>query len=386
MSNHSEERALGGLTASKAAGQYPRHCGTSVPHSGNAGSVVAAQRAREGLQKCIQRARSVADALPWKGRPYALAGPSIGPGLKSWTVPKHGEDECPRNGLVSTRYFAKRPRKGLKGLSVYGKKQIRDVAALCDEWRRYMAFWTISLTDADYVDLLASGKWNEFQGRTRDLLTRHLKAAGNQAIVIGVCEIGAKRNARTGRPDPHIHILCSGWNSRDKEGRRVMSPKVCDELVRKACQYVGLPARHRPSASQIQGVKRSVGRYMSKYLTKAEAVDLSKIPKEYHPLVPLHWWNQSASAKALVDGHVVHLPPAFASFCERQRKLLELRLLGKGGLRVVGSKRGKVYDIPIEMYCFQFKSFESLIEAMEWFSLWVEAGEPDHLEWVDLSG
>ena len=362
-----------------------RCCGAGVKGTERGRSTLP-RRPSSTLQGRLMAAREAAQALPVKGGAYALAGPQIGPGLKSWTVPQHGEACLSRTGLVSTRNSAKTKRKGLSGLSAAGKKQIQNVAALCNEWRRYMAFWTISLTDDDYDDLLASGKWNEFQARTRDLLTRHLKAAGNQAIVIGVVELGSKRNARRGKPDPHIHILCSGWNTKGPDGRHLVSKDVCDELVRKACQYVGLPARHRPAASQVKRVRKSVGGYMSKYLTKAQAVDLKKIPKEYHPLVPFHWWNQSSEAKALVEGHLVCLPPAFASFCERQRKVLESRLLGQGGLRRVGWKKGKIFPIPIEMYCFQFKSVEAIHQAMGLFVDWVHAGEPDHEEWLDLSG
>ncbi len=65
--------------------------------------------------------------------------------------------------------------------------------------------WTVTLPDSDYLLLARSGQWKDFQRRVIDLLVRHLKANGDEAVVIAAVEVGSKRFARTGRPDPHIH-------------------------------------------------------------------------------------------------------------------------------------------------------------------------------------
>ena len=148
-----------------------------------------------------------------------------------------------------------------------------------------------------------------------------------------------------------------------------------DELVRKACQYAGLPSADRSSASQIAPVKHSVAQYMSKYLTKQLPVDLGQVEEQWMNLIPRQWWNQSAACKAMLDGCVSKLPPAFAAFLIRNQALLERLDLGRGGVAVVGHKKGKIYEIPIEMFRFCFKTPECVLAALELFAVWAVNGE-----------
>ena len=76
----------------------------------------------------------------------------------------------------------------------------------------------VTLTDEDYIALSVTRKWPDFQRRITDLLVRHLQANGDAGLVIAAVEIGAKRFARTGRPDPHIHIVTTGWKTKDVTG------------------------------------------------------------------------------------------------------------------------------------------------------------------------
>ncbi len=171
--------------------------------------------------------------------------------------------------------------------------------------------WTVTLLDEDYLALSVSGKWPQFQRRVTDLLIRHLKANGDPAIVIAAVEIGSKRFARTGRPDPHIHVVTTGWKSRGPDGKWLLGPDVMDQLVAKACQYAGLPLRERPASSNISGIKHRVGAYMSKYLSKQMPVSAEALRGQWEKLIPRSWYNQSRECKAMVAGSLVSLPPAF---------------------------------------------------------------------------
>lgn len=246
--------------------------------------------------------------------------------------------------------------------------------------------WTVSLTDEDYVALSVSGSWPLFQRRVIDLLIRHLKANGDDAAVIANVEIGAARYARTGRPDPHIHVVTTGWGRRRPDGSWLLGRDVMDELVAKACRYAGLPSRHRPACSQIAGIKHSVASYMSKYLTKQIPVDIDQVDEEFASLIPRQWWAQSESCRALVNGSVVKLSPAFAAFVTRQHAILEGLALGTGGMRTVGYRKGKCYDTPIEIFQFIFKTPEALVSAIELFALWVVNEERLDLTGLALSG
>ena len=341
---------------------------------------------RQGLGKRLKYARSVWDAVPAKGQEYAYAAPRVGPDLAVWAVPQDGEALLRRVGLSLPRNSQNRSRTGLKGLTPFGAKQIRWSCQLLEDDRRHLAMWTVTLTDQDYVELSRSGNWPKFQRRVIDLLVRHLKAHGDPAAVIAVVEVGRSRLERTGRPDPHIHLITSGYGRRRPDGQWLLCPDAMDELVAKACQYAGLPSRPRPACSNLSGVRHSVSKYMSKYMTKQMPVDVEALPEEWANLIPRQWWSQSETCKALVDGHVIKLSPAFASFVVRQQSRLEGMNLGRGGLRTVGWKKTKLAELPIEVYRFRFKDPESLVQAMELFALWVVNGESLSVEDPVMSG
>jgi len=343
--------------------------------SGIAPAGLRTSRGRKALGKRLKHAASVWEAVPAKGQDYHYAAPRVGPDLSVWAVPQDGEAQLSRVGLSLPRNSQNRSRTGFKGLTPHGAKQIRWSCQLLEDDRRHLAMWTVTLTDEDYLDLSRSGQWPKFQRRVIDLLCRHLKAHGDHAAVIAVVEVGRSRFERTGRPDPHIHLITSGYGRRRPDGQWLLCPDAMDELVAKACQYAGLPSRPRRACSNLSGVRHSVSKYMSKYMTKQMPVKPEDLPEEWANLIPRQWWSQSEACKALVKGHVIKLSPAFASFVVRQQSLLEGFNLGRGGLRTVGWKKTKLAELPIEVYKFRFNSPECLIQAMELFAVWVVNGE-----------
>ena len=356
------------------------------PPVGNKASGVRSVRGHRGLRKRLHAAKKVASRLPSQGRDYAYAAPRVGPDLKIWAVPQDGEAQLSRLGLSLPRNSQGPTRTGLKGITHHGKKQVRWSCRLLEGRKGRLAMCTVSLLDSDYVELAKSGNWPVFQRRFFDRLMQLLKAHGDEAVAVGVCEIGAKRFARTGRPDPHIHVVTTGWGRRHPDGGWLLSPDRMDDLVSKACQDAGLPLAERRAASQVAKVKFSVASYMSKYLTKELPVDVGEASERCVALIPHQWWNQSAACKAMVDGCLFKLPPAFAAFVVRQVSLLEGLNLGRGGYRTVGHKKTLLCEVPIELFCFSFRSPECLIQGLELFALWDFNGEELDPEGLVMSG
>ena len=383
----SRERALPALTQgrSQVAGIPSSRCGFKRSRGGGRRGSPASRRPGS-LQKRLHSLKALSRDLPVTGGEYAYAGPRVGPDLRVWAVPRHGEAELSRLGLSLLRNSQNRSRTGLRGITAHGKRQVRDSCRLMEGMKRRCAMWTVTLMDEDYVSLSVSRNWAKFQRRVIDLLCRYLKAHGDEAVVIAVVEIGSKRFARTGRPDPHIHVITTGWGRRHPEGGWLLSPDRMDELVSKACQYAGLPSADRRAASSIAEVRHSVASYMSKYLTKEVPVDLDQVPEEVQALVPHQWWNQSEACKALVDGCIFKMPPAFAAFVVRNLKLLEALRLGTGGVGVVGWRETWLGRVPIEMTKFHFKGTEEFQQAMELFALWVVNGEELDVAGLVMSG
>ncbi len=344
------------------------------------------QPRHRGLGERLKSVRRVAEDLPLQGRDYAYARARVGPDLKVWAVPQDGEAQLSRMGLSLPLNSQNKSRPGINGISNHGRRQIRDSCRLMEDFRKQCVMWTITLTDDDYLDLSIACKWPQFQRRIHDLLVRYLKAYGDSAIVIGCVEVGGKRFSRTGRPDPHIHVVCSGYGRRKVDGQWLLNPDAMDELVAKACQYAGLPSRPRPSASSFAQVRSSISSYMSKYMTKDLPVKPEALPKDWQELIPRQWWFQSEACKAMVEGVLIKLPPAFSAFLVRKQKLLEQLELGRGGMRTVGWKKTKLVDVAIEVFCFRFRSPESLHSAIELFALWVDNKEDLSMRGLVMSG
>ena len=159
-----------------------------------------------------------------------------------------------------------------------------------------------------------------------------------------------------------------------------------EELIAKACQYAGLPATSRPAASNFAEVRHGVAAYMSKYLTKEMPVDIDKVDEEFLSLVPRQWWFRSSACKAMVEGCLFKLPPAFSAFVVRNMRLLEEMGLGRGGLAVVGHRKTLLADVPIELLRFRFKSTQLFQQALEVFCVWVVNGEQLDIAELVMSG
>lgn len=250
------------------------------------------------------------------------------------------------------------------------RKAVRQTLALFEEFRSRLAMWTVTLPDEDYWDLRELGTWPVFQRRLPDRLVQLLHEHGIEALVVGVVEIGDKRSARTGRPMPHIHIVTTGWGAKLPNGAWLLRPEVMDQLVASACADAGLPSRPRPAASQISPIRTSVRAYLSKYMTKGSQ-DAERISEGWEALIPRQWWNRSEQAKKLVDGHLFRLPPAFAAFICQQRARLEGLGLGFSRVVQVGQRKTITGDRAIEVFCFQFRDPEALLQGLECFGAWV---------------
>lgn len=246
-----------------------------------------------------------------------------------------------------------------------------------EDFRERLALWTVTLPDEDYERMVGTDIWPRFQRRLTDLLTRYLTALGDEALVLAVVEIGHVRTRRTSRPMPHIHIACSGWGRKHPEGGYVLSPARMDRLVADAALYAGLPGSSRLAASNIQGIKKSVRNYLSKYLTKGSPKEDMNLENGWEDLVPHQWWNRSANATALVGRHLFRLPPAFAAFIVQRRRQLEAMSLGRGGVIEVGRRKTKTVDRPIEVFMFDFFTPENLHQGLELYALWAVGLLPD---------
>ena len=251
-------------------------------------------------------------------------------------------------------------------------RKVKAILTLMEDIRDQLCFITVSLPDEDLHRMAGTDIWPQFQRRYVDLLTQHLKRNGDVALVVGVVEIGDERAKRTGRPMPHMHVVCTGYGKRLKGYPWLVCPQINDELIALAAAYSGLPAADRRAAGNIQQVKKSVKNYVSKYLTKQSPIKAVNLDDGYEALIPHQWWNRSQEAVALLEGHLFKLPQSFCAFLVARRKQLEDFGLGRGGNVTIGFRKTITGDLPVEVFRFQFVTPEALHQALELYALWCQ--------------
>ena len=316
------------------------------------------------------RPAKVGPDLVVRGVPEGLGGGRPPLGLSSLSnsqdTPSPGDSEAPTEPGPGGLPVGK--RHGLDGISRKGKRFIGDFCSLTDQMRKRMAMWTVNLADGWYLELKDTRQWPLFQRRLIDHLTQYLLEEGDVALVLGVVELGPKRGEKTGRPYPHLHIVTSGWSAYASDGKHLLRAAVMDGLVMKALASCGIRVDEVPSASQVAGIRHSAKSYLRAYLKKQVDLPSVDLGDGWIELVPRQWWNRSAAARALVDGHYFKLPPDFVYWMLSQRQDLEELKLGIGGISVVGSRKTLTGERPIEIEWFRFFSPAAISRAIE---LWL---------------
>ena len=330
---------------------------------------VANELTRHGAEG-VYREANVGPDLMVRGVPEGLGGGRPPLGLSSLSnsqgLPPEGDGSELTEALEPRTSVDK--RHGLNGISRDGKRFIGDFCGLTQQIKKRMALWTVNLPMGWYLELKETGRWALFQRRLIDHLTQLLVEAGDVALVLGVVELSPKRGERHGRPLPHLHIVTSGYGARGRDGKWLIGPRVMDGLVVKALASCGIRVDSALSSSNVQQVKQSVKSYLRAYLKKQVDLPSVDLGDGWIELVPRQWWNRSAAARALVDGHYFKLPPDFVYWMLAQRQDLEELKLGIGGISVVGMRKTLTGERPIEIEWFRFFSPAAISRAIE---LWL---------------
>ena len=321
-----------------------------------------------------QRLKFVKEAVETTGDigpEYGYKPARISSTLTMWGVPEGLGGTPSPLGLSPQRNSQEVIRRGLKGMPPSGSKKVKELLHVLEEFRPRLVFWHVTLPDEDYFDLRDLGTWSTFQRRLFDRLAQYLLSHGDPALMVGVCEIGEVRMARTNRPMPHLHIVSSGYNSRIDGKAYLLSPAVMDELVQKSCEDAGLPPRDRQASSRMEPIRHSVRGYVDKYVTKGSGLPGKSLSDGWDALIPHQWWNRSDGLHRMLSGMIFHLPPAFVAFVLQQRQRLEALRLGFGRVVQVGTRKTLCGELPIEVESFRFWQPEHLLTAFELFLWWV---------------
>lgn len=206
-----------------------------------------------------------------------------------------------------------RQRRGLNGITSYGKKLVRNGCLRLDrEAAGNLSFLTLTLpavSQAETVKLAQS--WAEVLRTFNQWLSRSLNRGGVSGELVGVTEIQTQRLARTGICALHYHCCFQGRLSRYDEW--ILQPQSIREAwKRSVSKYLENSPENYDwrSVENIQRVKKSVGAYLGKYLSKG-LNDIpngnADIPINISSMFPSSWYSISNSLRQRVLEHRVHL-------------------------------------------------------------------------------
>lgn len=245
------------------------------------------------------------DDNQWLGG-FSYVKPGLGPDGQTL------EEREPLNLSVAPNSH-KRAKRGLKGITSFGKNMTKSVGALMERYyphhRKTFATLTIPPLSSEKRALLAS-RWSELVRQLLQWLSRRLAAAAVPTVVCSVTEVQPKRLLASGEGYLHLHMLWLNLPGRagnwavDVEGLKAWAWNCVSRLVDEPdLGYLNV---------NVRPVKGSAARYMAKYMSKGGAVLEDAIADWGTENCPSTWWNMTAQARRWVKCHVLSGEPVGA--------------------------------------------------------------------------
>lgn len=193
-------------------------------------------------------------------------------------------------------------RRGSKGMTARGRLLVANAATVLQDkyGKGKLAFWTLTVPDECLGHKLISG-WSRVVELVRKKLLYHLKRSGLPLEFVGVSEVQQKRWESSARALPlHLHIL---FVTAIVDYKPRLSKQKLAKIWRDALGTVSGVRTEGLYASNVQFVKKSAARYLSKYMSKG-GVALDWVPRDQ---VPSAWYFMSsplrhAVKKAILKG------------------------------------------------------------------------------------
>lgn len=199
-----------------------------------------------------------------------------------------------------------RPKRGLKGITGYGRNMVKSFGALVK--REYphhrVTFATLTLpglTDEQRQRVVA--RWADLVRETLRWLSRRCSSKGIPPIVCSVSEIQPKRLKESGKGYLHLHAV---WlNHPGRKGNWTVDVEEWNAWSYKLlCRLVGA-SRLRRVNTDVKSVSGDVTRYLAKYMSKGRQ-QLSEAQKDWgEGATPHTWWNMTKPARDWVKAHTV---------------------------------------------------------------------------------
>lgn len=195
--------------------------------------------------------------------------------------------------------------RGGKPQTSYSKRMVRNCIAKLerDHGKHNLAFATYTFPDVPHYELeVIRQELPEINRQLMQAVKRELENAGIEARIVYVNEPHQERYEKTGEVIPHIHMVFQSRKSRyhdyaiPKERNTEIWQRVVSNVLGREIQI--------PYGADIQTVKKSAERYLSKYMSKGSKLAQDIKEKNLAHQLPKSWWGATLSLRDWVKANV----------------------------------------------------------------------------------
>jgi hypothetical protein len=200
--------------------------------------------------------------------------------------------------LKGTRFA--RVRRGMKGLTKYGRDQIYSGCALMEKkyGKDNLGFGLLTIpTYSREGQARLHENWSKVMRDWREWMTYHLVRSGFEPDLLAVYEVQEGRFHRYGEPVLHVHYVFPWILNGEKwlKDRDVLKYwwALCN-------RYAEERAKRYWKGQKIQRVEKDVSGYISKYVSKGTAVIKKMVEEGFSGWVPKSWMMMTQSVKIMI--------------------------------------------------------------------------------------
>lgn len=196
-----------------------------------------------------------------------------------------------------------RERKGLSGITGYGKRMVRNAAQFLQETygRARCVFATVTIPDLPIKQMgVIHEKWHQLVEYYRLGIRRELQKKCLTGEIVTVSEVQEERYEKCNLPVLHLHSVFVGV---DATGKYAISTERHDDIWIRAVQsVVDINRDDFTAACNLQRVRKSASAYLGKYMSKGAKIVGRIVDQGFGRWLPKHWWNCSRTLTAKIKG------------------------------------------------------------------------------------
>lgn len=232
----------------------------------------------------LSELRSITDAIAVYGS-LSVAMEKLCPEFYAATL-----EEVAALGLSNVPKNHKRRKRGSGGITTYGGRMLRNGLFLLEKWagKRNIAMVTCTIPSGPPgMEQAITQRWSQITRTFTQWLYRRLQAVKGCPWVLGCVEVQEHRQSKRGGLPLHLHLAFQA-----KAGKQyTLSVSEIREAWERAVtsQIPQAEVLRWDAATRIEKVKKSVTRYLSKYLTKGVSTDVLALEEQGYK-IPSSWW------------------------------------------------------------------------------------------------